>query len=105
MSGVLRWQDPPPSPHGAHRRRETVPAAARLHLTNPYQDAAADLIERPGVWGVVTEGEQGMTSTIASRIRAGAYVSFTPAGTFDAVSRKAGPVTVVYARYLGMGGA
>ena len=91
---IIRWEDPPPAQLGPRRRIES--------RWKPVADA---LKARPGRWAVVEEVEPGRRSNtgLASRISFGQLKCFTPAGDFEAVSRRVGAVQRTYARYLGDG--
>lgn len=89
MSGVIRWEDPPPVPV-RHRGQVTIPWALIAHQPR----------RRPGRWAVVHEGTRDATQV--TRIKAGTSPWFAPAGSFDAVHRALpSGVVAVYARYLG----
>lgn len=93
MERVLRWEDPPPSKRAARFPRQRA---------DRWSVLAAELRAEPGRWAVVNEsGHQGAGSGMASTIGLGLTVEFTPAGTFEAVSRKVDGITTVYARYVG----
>lgn len=91
MSGVIRWEDPPP-----------VEPRSRTDGRTPWAVIAEELRERPGEWGVAYEGAHDPTRI--QRIKNGYSPWFRPAGTFQACQRTRpdGAVTV-YARYVGGG--
>lgn len=89
---VIRWEDPPSSRSngGGHSRGS--------HLA-PLAD---ELRSQPGRWALVHEGDSGGAATgMACHIRLGQVLAFTPAGGFDAVSRRVDGRHRVYAIYLG----
>jgi hypothetical protein len=86
----IAWEEPPADGRGQHER------------IAPWPEIADALKARPGEWARVTEGQKATTArTLAYRINTGKFVSFRPAGAFEAVSRKQGDGTFVYARYVG----
>lgn len=94
------WEEPPPS--------------ARANYASPRPSWVFDLRARPGHWARVREfpyqGDQyakaaGAASALATRIRKGGAKYWQPAGSFEAVSRRADGAYRVYARYVGEGGA
>ncbi len=96
----LRWETPPP-PRGG---RAPGSRSTRPHR---YTRLAAALRRRPRDWAVVAEfpnprdAVQHNASNLATAIRSGQTLAWSPAGTFEATIRRAGDTTVVYARYLG----
>lgn len=88
MSGVLRWEDPPPVAVRHQGQRVTAWAVIAYQLR-----------ERPGEWAVVYEGSRDMTAV--ARIKSGKSW-FAPAGSFEAVHRRL-PTggEAIYARYIG----
>lgn len=89
MSGVIRWEDPPP-----------VPVRRHGQVTIPWALIAHHLRERPGQWVVVYEGTRDATQV--TRIKAGTSPWFKPAGAFDACHRQLpSGVVAVYARFIG----
>lgn len=89
MSGVIRWEEPPPQNPGV--RGET-----RM----PWSLIAQQLRERPGEWGVVHEGDSPALH-MTHRIAQGKSPWFRPAGHFEATTRIRLGHAVVYARYVG----
>jgi len=87
---VIRWEDPPP----ARSRRSAGVGHSR------YSALADQLRARPGQWAMVGE-KPGADGGLATHIRMGQMLCFSPAGDFDATSRRVDGVTRVYARYLG----
>jgi hypothetical protein len=87
--GVIRWEDPPPA-----KRRAGSSGRSR------YAAAADELRADPGRWGVIAEIDAAQTA-MATAVRRGHLLCFTPAGDFDAVARQSGGRTTIYARYLG----
>ena len=79
------------------------PAPRRAASKYPWEEIAAQLKERPGEWALCLKG---ITATPASAIKAGKYVPFAPAGSFDArsvgVSDKEGKTVYdIYIKYVG----
>jgi hypothetical protein len=66
-----------------------------------YDEAAAELRDNPGLWGVIYEGTADRAGGMASQINTGVHACFRPAGSFEAVARRAAGVRTVYARYVG----
>jgi hypothetical protein len=93
---VIRWETPPPN----RSRNGGRPVDS---YSSRYGGIAAELRGRPGDWGVVDEYAEGHNRGLATKIRLGAMLCFTPAGDFEAVTRRANGVVSVYARYLGDG--
>ena len=93
MSSVIRWENPPPTLVGVKGPRGSRP--------DPMADVAEELQRWPGRWGVVFEGDNGPAGGLSTTICTGRREAWAPAGTFEACYRKAGQVTVVYARYIG----
>lgn len=90
MLTVLRWQTPPPAKKRGGFRR-----------SNLFAEAAAELRDMPGMWGVVFEGTSNRASGMASNINSGVYPCCRPPGSFEAVARMDAGVRTVYARYVG----
>lgn len=88
---VIRWEEPPPSARGGAGREPS----------RRFVAIADQLRANPGRWALIQETEQHGKSGLATHIRLGAIVAFAPCGDFDAVTRRVGDVTRVYARYLG----
>lgn len=87
---VLRWQTPPaPKKRGGFRR------------SNLFVEAADELRDMPGMWGVVYEGTGNRASGMAASINSGIYPCCRPPGSFEAVARLDCGVRTVYARYVG----
>lgn len=92
MTAVLRWETPP----------EQVLAGRKFHDgKSALKPLAEELRSKPGEWAVVLEGPPGKASAMATHIRLGQVLCFTPTGDFDALTHKAGEHTLVYARYCG----
>ena len=89
MTGVLRWEEPPPPRTGQRLGRERIPWAV----------IAQELKDKPGKWAVVHEGAPD--PKLATRIEAGLSPWFRPAGTFEATQRSNGAIFTIYARYVG----
>ncbi len=96
MSEVIRWEDPPGTTSAAPGR-----GVGRSYLI----PLAEELMSRPGEWALVFEGAPGRANTLATHIRLGHVLCFSPAGDFDATTRVMDEadrdVTRVYARYVG----
>jgi hypothetical protein len=88
---ILRWEAPPRAQH-----RPGSSGRSR------YERIADELRQRPGQWGVVLEAG-GNRTAMATHIRRGHILCFTPAGDFDAVARQRRGRTTIYARFLGNG--
>jgi hypothetical protein len=88
---IVRWESPPP----AKGKGSTEPSSA-------FADIADELRANPGRWAVVKE-QPGRYSGLATHIRMGQMICFTPSGDFEATTRRLGERTVVYARYVGDG--
>lgn len=91
MSGVLRWEGPPPTRHGGgHCERHNL------------SDAAPELVARPGEWALLLLAEShGTAAAQAAHIRAGRLVAFRPRGSFEATVRDVDGEHRVYVRYVG----
>lgn len=92
VMGVIRWEDPPEMRTGAGPRMKT----------HAWAVIAKDLRDKPGDWGVVSEGHPD--PSIAPRIKTAKSPWFAPAGSFQVKTRRTNGVTVVYARYIGEAG-
>lgn len=93
MSGVLRWEDPPPNKSGNKNKPRR---------TEHWREVAAELRERPGDWGVVLESDSwNSTGGIAPAITAGRLAAFRPNRHFEAQTRTTPAGYTVYARYVG----
>jgi hypothetical protein len=86
---IVRWEVPPP----AKSRGSSEPSSG-------YAGIAAELRANPGRWAVVKE-QASRYSGLATHIRMGQMICFTPSGDFEATTRRLGERTVVYARYVG----
>lgn len=86
MTGVVRWEDPPPV--GPIGRRPT----------RAWCEVAEELRGRPGCWAVIAEGDGYKAQ--ASRVALGRQ-GFDPPGAYEAVTRGGGRALRVYARYVG----
>jgi len=89
ISGVIRWEEPPPPRNGQRVDGERVPWAV----------IAQQLRDAPGRWAVIHEGNPN--PKLATRIESGLSPWFRPAGTFEATQRGAGSTVTIYARYVG----
>lgn len=98
MTAVVRWEAPPPT----RSRNGGRPVDT---YSSGYQAIADELRTRPGEWAVVQEFEGRRNVGLATKIRLGSMLCFTPAGDFDAVTRHGDGIVRVYARYLGDGEA
>jgi hypothetical protein len=90
---VLRWEEPPPP------KRRTGPRESGGH--SRFASLAAELRANPGRWAVIYDGPKQHASGMATHIRMGHVICFSPCGDFDAVSRQHGDRGLVYARYVG----
>lgn len=88
---VIRWEDPKPSTLKPRTRKPS----------SRYAGLAEQLRANPGRWAVVLEGRTGSGTALATHIRMGHMMCFTPAGDFDATIRQSFGHAVVYARYVG----
>lgn len=95
---VIRWEDPPLS----RSRNGGRPADT---YSSRYQAIADQLRARPGEWALVDEFEGIHNRGLATKIRLGSMLCFTPAGDFEAVARRGRGMVRTYARYLGNGEA
>lgn len=93
MSGVLRWEEPP-----ATRRKGGYPQGLSK---SRWADVADDLRARPGEWALIAETAVATNSGLATQIRMGQMVCFSPAGDFDAETRRKDGVRKVWAVYVG----
>lgn len=66
-----------------------------------YDEAAAELRDNPGMWGVIYEGPANRASGMVAHILSGAISCFRPAGSFRATSRMRQGVRTVFACYVG----
>jgi hypothetical protein len=90
ISGVIRWEEPPPPRNGQRGDNgERVPWAV----------IAQELKGQPGRWAVVHEGDPN--PKLATRIESGLSPWFRPAGSFEATQRSNGSKVTIYARYVG----
>lgn len=79
----MKWQDPP-----GDRRRSTN-----------YTDIAKNLKEHPNRWALIIEGTN---ASVTTHINKGRYKDFTPAGAYEATSRRDDNGDVkIWARYVG----
>lgn len=89
---VLRWEKPPPS-------ASEHPRGGRA---SQWDAVAAELRDMAGTWAVIYEGSAARVAALVNNIRSGTLACFSPAGSFEAASRSAGPACVtVYARFVG----
>lgn len=90
MTGVVRWEDPPPHGNTNRDRSHWTPVAAELRL-------------KPGVWAVIAEGvPTGTAGALTHRIKGGRH-PWTPAGAFEARGVTRDGRSDLYARYVGDG--
>ncbi len=88
MSAVLEWQPPPQEALDARR-----PGGVRV---SKLAALAEELRANRGEWALVYDGpDRGKASGMATHIRLGQALAFTPTGDFDAVSHR-GRVWAVY---------
>jgi hypothetical protein len=84
----IEWAEPPP-------------AKGKAYPKGVYVEIADALRKNPGQWAIVKQDCQG---NLALFIRTGRTKGFTPAGSFEAVSRANGlgrGRATVYARFVG----
>ncbi len=94
MTGIIRWENPPLS-----RRGSGYPQGLGK---SQWAEVADDLRAHPGDWALIAEGPvPGPNSGLATQIRMGQMVCFSPAGDFDAEVRRQDHVRKVWACYLG----
>lgn len=93
---ILRWEEPPPKRKGVGRPIDTY--------TSRYTGIAEELRGRPAEWALIEEAPGGGRG-LATKIRLGAILCFSPAGDFESVVRRVNGVSRTYARYLGHGDA
>jgi hypothetical protein len=92
MTGVLRWEDPPPSRTGRPGPK------SRPSL---YEFVAAQLRANPQRWAVVFEGGDKSATSLANQFRRGRTGAFLPIGAFEIASRMNDGTGRIYARYVG----
>jgi hypothetical protein len=93
---LIRWETPPPKTNRhAGRPVDTY--------TSRYTAIADQLRARPGQWALIEQVEAKRNGGLATKIRMGAMLCFTPAGDFEAVTRQGGGIVRTYARFLGDG--
>lgn len=91
MTAVIRWEKPPVA--------RSQGGGKRLSRLTPLAD---ELRARPGEWALVHEGTSpGQATGMATHIRLGQVMAFSPAGDFDAVSRRVDGKCCVWAVYAG----
>lgn len=79
----MKWQDPP------NDQRRSV----------DYTKIAKSLREHPNRWALILEGTN---ASVTTHINKGRYRDFTPAGHYEATSRRDEAGTVrIWARYIG----
>lgn len=90
---VLRWEKPPP-PNSDHDRG---------NRSSQWDEAAAQLRENAGVWGVIYEGPAARVAAVVNAIRVGGMRCFRPPGVFEAARRNLDGTSrvLIYARYVG----
>lgn len=94
MSGVIRWEEPPPK----------IRASGGFPLgqgKSRWAGVADELRSKPGEWALIAETPLAENSGLATQIRMGQMVCFSPAGDFDAETRRENGVRKVWAVYLG----
>ena len=94
MSGVIRWEEPPPGRRGP---------AKGPRRTEHWHACAEQLRERPGDWAVLIEGGDYLTvGGMANQIVRGRLAAFRPDGAFEARTLSTSDGFAVYARYVGV---
>lgn len=94
VASVIRWEEPPAT--------ESRVSTTRRKAPSKYDLLANELRSRPGQWALVLDdGSSGKASGLATHIRLGQVLCFTPTGDFDAVTRVVDGKYLVYARYVG----
>lgn len=89
MSAVIDWQEPPAD---VLKRRPHKTTESR------HAPLAEELRAEPGRWALIYDGPSvGKASGLATHIRLGQILAFTPTGDFDAVSCRGR----AWARYVG----
>lgn len=86
LTGVLRWEDPPPPAVGGNGPRR------------PWALVAAQLRERPGCWALIDDSTTFPAYT--ARITAGVGW-WAPRGAFEACVRGVEGRLCMYARFVG----
>lgn len=94
MSGVIRWEEPP---------GHYTPAGRPIGGGHSRWDGVADeLRTREGEWALISEESlPGSNRGLATQIRMGQMICFSPAGDFDAEARARDGIRRVWARYVG----
>lgn len=94
MSGVLRWEKPPPGGRGP---------AKGPRRTAHWHACAEQLRDRPRSWGVLIENEDYLSvGGMATQIAHGRLAAFRPAGSFEARTLSTPAGFAIYARYVGV---
>lgn len=93
MTAVIRWEKPPPS-----RRLGGYPVGQGK---SRWAAVAEELRAHPGEWALIAESPLGVNGGLATQIRMGHMVCWSPAGDFDAETRRADGVRKVWACYVG----
>lgn len=101
MSTVIRWEKPPAVRSGGYPLGRGK---------SRWGSVAEELRARPGEWALIVEGpvkgaNGGLASGLATQIRMGQMVCFSPAGDFDAESRLGDGIRKVWAVFVGDAGA
>lgn len=89
-TSVIRWETPPPAKHRVGQKDGH----------SSYAELADELRANPGRWALVAD-RPGSNTGLATHIRTGSIQCFTPAGDFEAESRRVDGRSLVYARFLG----
>lgn len=89
MSGVMRWEEPPPREARSGRKGSR------------YEPVVDALKAAPGRWAVVFEGTKSSVTTTTYNMRTGNTKYFQPAGDFEFVARVSGAEGKIYARFVG----
>lgn len=93
MSGVIRWERPPP----ITRNPSGFGPAVR-----DWESIVADLRSKPGEWGLVALcNNRGTASQVANALRTCEYAALWRNGPFEATARHVDGEARVYARYVG----
>jgi hypothetical protein len=90
---IIRWEIPPTA------KRTGGNSFSR------FQALADELRAHAGQWAVIYDGHSKSFTGLANHIRQGSVRCFTPCGDFDATTRSRDGHYIVYARYVGDGGA
>lgn len=93
-TSVIRWERPPPPSHSGG-----YPLGRGKSRWEPVAD---ELRAQPREWALIAEGPiKGANRALATQIRMGHLVCFSPAGDFDAESRREDGILRVWAVFVG----